>query len=152
MIKIKDIFDAVNKELVKNFPDCTVYIDRIPEDFERPCFFIEFVTEFCEPKNISIVKRTDYIMLSYFGRIDNDFNVNTDDLLDLQQSIMHMFDCQKLNVLDRSLSINVDTSGKSEDMIIINLRAEFFDQRNRDEKVFDITKEVIVNKSIEGGI
>lgn len=152
MIKITDIFEAVNRELVKNFPDWTVYIDRMPEDFERPCFFIEFLTEFCEPQNISTVKRTDYIMLTCFGETDSDFNVSTDDLLELQQKVMSMFDCQKLVVGDRSLSVGVDTSGKTEDTIVINLQAEFFDERVREKKEFDTMAEVIVNKSIKGGI
>ncbi len=65
---------------------------------------------------------------------------------------MSMFDCQKLVVGDRSLSVGVDTSGKTEDTIVINLQAEFFDDRVREKKEFDTMAEVIVSKSIKGGM
>lgn len=39
MLKIKEIMDGINAILVRLYPDRTVYVDVLPEQFERPSFF-----------------------------------------------------------------------------------------------------------------
>ncbi len=40
MLRIKEIMDGINAVLVRLYPDRTVYTDVIPEQFDRPSFFL----------------------------------------------------------------------------------------------------------------
>ena len=56
MLKIKEIMDGINAILVRLYPDRTVYIDVLPEQFERPSFFLR-------PEGRKITSRTAAVYL-----------------------------------------------------------------------------------------
>ena len=51
MLKIKEIMDGINAILVRLYPDRAVYVDVLPEKYERPSFFLR-------PEGRKITSRT----------------------------------------------------------------------------------------------
>lgn len=73
---MQTIIDAISDKIAALYPDLYVYIDNIPEGFERPSFFVEFIQETSSPMNATTYLREISIQITYFGPLDNYYNVD----------------------------------------------------------------------------
>lgn len=152
MINTTDILNAINRELVKKF-NYTVYIDTMPENFERPSFFIGLTKESTIDKNINTVEKTKQFKIVCYEEKDENYNSNTLSIFKMMEDVCELFSSEKLSVDDRMLNISMDVNtDQSMDIIYIDVIVKFFDDRVREKKEFDTAEEVIVSKSIKGGI
>ncbi|MEA5085100.1 MAG: hypothetical protein VB018_13280 [Lachnospiraceae bacterium] len=145
MLRTMDILNAINRELVKKFPDRTVYIDRIPKNFERPSFLLEFVTTSLNGKNKNTVEVTEYYTITCYEETDRCYNSDTVKLIETQSDVLGIFRVGKLEVLDRCINIKASSSGRDEDIFYIDLQVEYFDERGLEEDESEIAENVIVN-------
>lgn len=129
MIKTTDVLNAINRELVKNF-NYTVYIDTMPEDFERPSFFIGLLKESNTDKNISTVERTKQFKIICYDKKDESYNSDTLSIFKMTEDACYIFSSGKLEVGDRKINISTDiTTDKDLDIMYIDVTVKFFDDR-----------------------
>ncbi|MCI1958187.1 MAG: hypothetical protein LKJ25_01010 [Clostridia bacterium] len=145
MIKTRDIFDAINREIVKVFPDYTVYIDTQPKDFKRPSFLLSYLTTTCQPKGINTVEKSEYFLITVFINADELLNSDTTNLLDIQNDVLDIFSVGVIQVQDRFIAVSASASGRDEDVIYIDLQFTFFDERGIKQKTSETAEKVITN-------
>ncbi len=135
MISISNIMTAINKILVLNYPTYPVYIQRCPEDFERPSFFIQNVKSTVNDANCKMVEKTVYMLITGLGEKDSYYISDINKLNDLQDNIINIFNSCSLKIGDRNIKLKSSSSGFDNDSIFVDLQLSFFD--NRTDKVDD---------------
>lgn len=140
MIKTSEVLDAINSALVKKF-NCTVYIDFMPEDFERPSFFLTLISEKTSDVNRYTVERTKNFKLICYESKNEYFLSSSLDLIRMQEEACILFETGKLQVKDRMLNISTAVETElSTDTIFINIEVKFFDDRCIEKEKNEIMK------------
>lgn len=106
-----------------------VHIDLLPKGFERPCVLVEYITNITTDGNKQLVHVIEFLTLTVFADRDKHGNVNTKDVLELQNAVSSLFRCGYLPVKDRNLHITSSNGGRDWDKAYIDVQLEFFDRR-----------------------
>lgn len=120
-----NILNAICETIAKDFQDCPIYIDNLPQGFVRPSFYIELVNSRDIDWNATSQNRKMTFQIMYFGEKDDFNNVSTLELYSIW------------DILDRSFyrSLRVSeveykkiTSNElfiKDDVLYMTLRLEF---------------------------
>ena len=133
MIKQIEILTEINRLLVSSFQEYAVYINACPKDFIRPSFLLEFVRLSRTDANFSTVEKTAYYTITCFTPVDNYYQSNAEDLINLQDGVMQLFLQGYINVGDRAIKVKSSTGGMDIDRAYIDLQFEYFDNRTDEE-------------------
>lgn len=129
MIITGQIIDAINKILSEKYPVITVYLNSCPKDFSRPSFCVKTVKVIERPANRNTVKIRARFSVTYFTKVDESGNVNAENLVEIQASIMSVFRKGFINVGDRQLKVMAKNYGIYVDSACVYLRFDYFDNR-----------------------
>ena len=129
MITIGEILDEINLKLVKEFPNTVIYLDPERDDFERPSFLLEYLTTVQEDINFSTVSREMYFSITGFFPTGNYFEQRQMELIEAQQKILDLFRFGVLTVGHRCLKIQATEAGRYGGEFTVDLKLEFFDDR-----------------------
>lgn len=143
MTDAKTLLNAVNDTLVKAYPQMPVHIDRMQKNFERPSFFIKYLTESRTPANISMIHIDFYMTITIFGKKDQWYNTDTMELLELQSGVLSLFRSGKLKTSDgRYINIKASSGGSIEDEYYIDLQGEFYDSIETETEDYPLIEHV----------
>lgn len=67
MITVEDIMDAINISLLAAFPEHSFFIENIPQNFKRPSFYIQLISDTWEDSNRAATKERASFQIIYFG-------------------------------------------------------------------------------------
>lgn len=132
MISAQDIIDSINDIIVELYPTCTVYIQKVPKDFDRPSFFIQLVTGASTDANVSLTDENVIIEVVYFAPVD-DFNIEDEiNELAVSSTLRNTFKKGYLKVQDRALKITKLSSTPRDSEVYMSLQFEYLDSRYDD--------------------
>jgi hypothetical protein len=128
MITNQKIIDEVNKLLVQEYPQYPVYINKVPNNFERPSFFIKFIIESSEDVNRSVSAESVYLQLIYFA---NEDEYGITDSIEQQEGLRKLktiFSAGYIRVEDRA--VKVKATGKTVDgEIALDMAFSYYEEK-----------------------
>lgn len=129
MIGQTDILTAINKLLVDNYPEHTVYVNTSPDNFERPSFLLEFIRLSQRDRSYTTIEKTVYITITIFTSVDQYYFADKEKLALLQDQIMDLFSKGYIKVKDRAIGVKSSSGGMGDDRAYIDLQFEYCDSR-----------------------
>lgn len=129
MLDLIKIRDEINKLLVKKYPNLTVYINKVPKDFERPSFLIEYVTSNQDSINKNTLKEQLFYTITYFSTVDEYYNTDKLDLHSVLVKVLKIFRVGYIKIENRAINIKASSGGSNENEIYIDLQLEYFENR-----------------------
>ena len=101
------ILDAVNLQLVSLGHGWAVHRDALPEQFERPCWFISAEKQERKPIMINADEVTQQINVLCIGNLNEDNKGNADELTAMADEVIGLFtNIGYIKVNDRCLKID----------------------------------------------
>lgn len=148
MLDLIKIRDEINKLLVKKYPNLTVYINKVPKDFERPSFLIEYVASTQDTINKDTVKEKIFYTITYFSKVDEYYNTDKLDLHQILVEILKIFRIGYIKIEGRAITINASSGGSNEDEIYIDLQLEYFEDRLEEIEEYEKAREMKNNLNL----
>ena len=148
MIDFIKIQDEINRLLVEKYPNFTVYINKIPQDFERPSFAIEFIRNSPEEVNKGIIKEIDYFTITYFAEVDDYYNTDKFNLQNVLVNIQKIFRKGYIKIEDRAIKVKTSNGGSNDDEIYLDLQFEHYESREEICEEEEKIKEIIFTGGI----
>lgn len=142
MLDLIKIRDEINKLLVKRYPTLTVYIDKVPKDFERPSFLIEYVTSNQNSINKDTLKEQIFYTITYFSEVDEYYNTDKIDMHSVLVEVLKIFRVGYIKVENRVITIDASGGGSNENEIYIDLQLEYFEDRLEEVEGYETIKEI----------
>lgn len=130
MITITNLMTAINTEIIKLYPESTVYVQACPKDFARPSFWLEYVRISQNDVSKNSIEKTVYFSITCFAPVDKHFRSDPDELSTIHDNILSLFDKGYMNVSDRAIKLKSSTGGMDIDRAYIDLQFEYFDTRS----------------------
>lgn len=87
MLTVQEIADGVNAILVRLYPDRTVYIDALPEKFERPSFFIRPDGRMIQSLTVDTVQVEQLITVQCIDTVDDHYDARTARLYEVTDTL-----------------------------------------------------------------
>ena len=91
MLKIKEIMDGINPILVRLYPDRTVYVDVLPEQFERPSFFLRPEGRKITSRTAAVVEVEQMITVQCADEVGDRSETETARLYDVTETLTAAF-------------------------------------------------------------
>lgn len=85
------LLNSVCKVLADNYSDMPVYIEEVPNDFVRPSFLVELVTDPKAIKNYHIYQNNSTFQIVYFGERDIANQVLAEPLYAVEKRLEELF-------------------------------------------------------------
>lgn len=148
MINFIKIQDKINELLVKLYPDFTVYINQVPQNFERPSFCIDFVSNTVDDNNKELVKEIDYFTITYFAEVNEYYNTDKFNLQNVLLGVLNIFRNGFIEVDDRAVKVKASKGGFNDNEVYIDLQFEYYDNRvekTEEEEEYEIMRKVYAN-------
>lgn len=143
MIKTTDLYNSINKVIVKLYPSVTVYTpERIPKDFTRPSFLIEHIKNSRVDINRTTVQKTDYFTITAYEKVDKYNRSDVLKLIDIQDTLLNGFGSGYVTVEDRAIKLKSSSGGTDTDAVYIDLQFEYFDNRYESQETEEIIQSV----------
>lgn len=139
MIDFIKIQTEINKLLVKQYPEFTVYINKTPDEFERPSFLIEYINNSSEQVSCNTISESVYYTVTYYGPVDDFYNTDRLDLQSVLVNILKLFRKGFLAVEDRAINVKASSGGMNDNEIYMDLQFEYYEDRLEDEENPDNT-------------
>lgn len=149
MVKIKDIFIAINKRLVEAYPSYTVYAKYNPKDFKRPSFLLEFIRNSQIDICRTSVEKTVYFTITCFTKVDKYNYADPEELAELQEGVMQLFNEGYIVVGDRAIKVKSSAGGIDDDQAYVDLQFEFVDNRSDETDEKPIMAEINTRMEVE---
>ena len=121
--------EGINIALVEAFPDYKVYPKRTPKDFKRPSFLLEYVTTLRKDVSRNTIEKSVFFKITCFIDLDSHRRPDTDNLAEIQEDILQVFECGYVSVGDRAIKVQSSNGGFDDDRAYVDLQFEFFDTR-----------------------
>jgi hypothetical protein len=129
MINALKIIDEVNRLIVEKYPDCTVYINNMPEGFERPSFFIDLIFDSSSSNNRALTDERVSLQLVYFSPVNGHFLSDATSKLAVHSELKNMFQAGFIKVDDRAIKITSYQSVPRDNEVYGTLDLEYVDDR-----------------------
>lgn len=143
MIKTTDLYNSINKVIVKLYPSVIVYTpERIPKDFKRPSFLIEHIKNSRMDINRTTVQKTDYFTITAYESVDKYNRADVLKLIDIQDTLLNGFGVGYLIVDDRAIKVKSSSGGTDTDAVYIDLQFEYFDNRYESQETEETIQSV----------
>lgn len=130
MLSVKEIVDAVNRLVVRQYPDRTVYRDVCPEQFERPSIFIRPDERSIQSESVTGVSVTQSVLIQMIDQVDEHYEASTNRLYGECESIVNALLVRGvLDAADRHLTVDQVTVSRALDVADILLTVRYKDNR-----------------------
>ncbi|WRS27204.1 hypothetical protein U6B65_12855 [Oscillospiraceae bacterium MB08-C2-2] len=136
MITCVDIVGALHTLIVEQIPEFEgVYIEYMPEVFNRPCLLIQAVTSSMLPSNCGLVEVTANFKLTIFDSPYDDSYTPMGGVLSLQDKLLGLFRKGHIFVPDgskkpRAPKVQAGIGDREEGNAFVNLQVVFLDARD----------------------
>lgn len=147
MITNQKIIDEVNMLIVKKYPNNPVYIDKVPDGFVRPSFFIEFVIDNSETVNKNTTLETLFLNVIYFGTEDEYGITNTIEKQEVLKILKSIFRQGFIKVDERAISVKA-RSKVVDDEIALEITFEYYEQRADEVIDVELMQELEINQNV----
>lgn len=131
MIRLTDIYTAVNKLLRNRYQGFKIYGNDVAEGFDKPSFFVNLIPLNLSNESVNYTKNTYSIKVTYFQNTKNEI-----DNLSKADEIRALFGFH-LKVCDQLCHItdfSYDFVGKDSDILQITIDIEYVDLILKDQK------------------
>lgn len=149
MVKVNDIFIAINKKLVEAYPSYTVYTKYNTKDFKRPSFLLEIIRN----SQIDIcrisVEKTVYFTITCFTEVDKYNHTDPEELAELQEGVIQLFNEGYIVVGDRAIKVKSSAGGIDDDQAYVDLQFEYTDNRTYKTEDKPIVTEINTRMEVE---
>lgn len=151
MITQRMILDAVNLQLVSLGHGWAVHRDALPEQFERPCYFISAEKQSRKPIMINSDEVNQQINILCIGTLNDDNRGNADELTGMCDEVIALFTNNGfVRVDDRCLGIaGMAAERTAEDGFKIKMDLSFFDDARLDNEELPTMQEIEFENKIE---
>lgn len=130
MLTIKEIMDGINAILVRLYPDRTVYTDVLPEQFERPSFFLCPAGRKITSRTAAVVEVEQKVTVQCIDEVGDRYETQTARLYDVTETLTAAF-LQRgaLHCGDRKLTADRVDVFRSRDIADVTITATYEDDR-----------------------
>ena len=129
MIAKKDILDAVNRALVSLGRGWTVYRDGLPEQFDRPSYYIELGTRSSKPATRWARELAQPVSFRGIGALNAAGTAATDAPAQASDDVAELFAIGFVRVGDRALHVDSDvTSRTADDGMEVTITLHYLDE------------------------
>ena len=115
MIAKKDILDAVNRLIVSLGRDWTVYRDSLPEQFDRPSYYISLGQRSSKPATRWTCEIEQPVQILCIGALNADGDADIDALSQMSDEVAAVLASGFLRVGTRALHIQGQTEKRAAD-------------------------------------
>ena len=131
MISILQILESVEAKILSVYPNAAQYIDICPEQFERPAFLVERVTNSRRDVNFNTIQMTEYFTITCFAEVNRRNHSSVLELLEIQEKITDLFRCGYLTVGDRAVRVTASSGGRDFDQAYVDIQLEYSEEREK---------------------
>lgn len=149
MVRINDIFIAINKKIVEAYPSYTVYAKYNPKDFKRPSFLLEFIRNSQIDICRTSVEKTVYFTITCFTEVDKYNHADPEELAELQEGVIQLFNEGYIVVGDRAIKVKSSAGGIDDDQAYVDLQFEYTDNRTYKTEDKPIVAEINTRMEVE---
>jgi hypothetical protein len=145
LITTQKIIDTVNQLLVNQYPTFTVYIQKVPEGFERPSFFIQQVTEDSSDFSVSLTNENLILQLVYFAPVSDYYIEDELNQLTVHGMLKIIFNKGFINVEDRAIKIKNNQGFTRDNEAYRTLEFDYIEGRPTDSDITGIPPASVPN-------
>lgn len=145
MINFIKIQDEVNKLLISKYEGFTVYINDEPQEFDRPSFYIKYITNSPTQINYATIKETDHFLVTYFAPVNEYFLTDKLNMLNVTNEVLQLFRPGFIKVNDRAINVKASSGGSNRDEAYIDLQFEYFEDRILNPPTYDLIQNINMN-------
>jgi hypothetical protein len=147
MINNQMIIDEVNRLIVEKYPNTPVYIDKVPDGFARPSFFIEFVIDNSDTVNKNTTFENLFLNVIYFGTEDEYGITNSIEKQEVLNELKAIFRQGFVEVDERAISVKV-RSKVVDDEVALEMTFEYYEQRTDVLIDVELMQELEINQNV----
>lgn len=146
------LVNSIARELVKLYPKAPVYVQKIPKEFERPSFFIQYVAGDTDELNKTMRQDNYSFQVVYFGEFSDNDVPNVDKQFGEVERIKRPFKKGFLEVetTDRKAKVTGLRSDLRDDEIYIDIDLYIIDlepltDKDFDQETYDLMGEIVTD-------
>lgn len=123
------IVERIKQLLEKTYPNEPVYVDQLPQDFERPSFLLEAVKREVKDVNIGLIQVTLTLKITCFSAVDEYGDCSREELNQRMDGVQSLFCSGTLAVDDRALKITSVPGAGEIDFAAVTVTLSYVDSR-----------------------
>lgn len=85
------LLNSICKVIASSYTGIPVYIEEVPNDFQRDCFLVTLATESTRFKNFSVYEDTPLFQVVYFGKRNEANQVLAENLYKVKEELKALF-------------------------------------------------------------
>ena len=130
MLSVQQIMEGVNAILVRLYPDRTVYVDVMPEQFERPSFFLRPAGRKITSRTAGVVEVEQMVTVECIDEVGDHYETETARLYGVTDTLTAAF-LQRgaLHCGDRHLTADRVDVSRSLDVADVTITVIYEDDR-----------------------
>lgn len=130
-------------------PECKkIYIDLVPQNYERPSILIELVTSKRDDVNALTVRETDFFTMTIYDEVGERYESSSRRLMELQQRTLDIFRAGYLRVDGRAPLVKASGGGRDFDRAYVDVQITYTEQRLPDAAPLPLMEQI--ETKIEG--
>ncbi|WP_313559723.1 phage tail terminator family protein [Ruminiclostridium cellobioparum] len=147
MITIEDIMDAINISLLSAFPEHSFYIENIPQNFKRPSFYIQLISDTWEDSNRSTTKERSSFQIIYFGTQNAYGITGIAEKSSVYETVKSLFKNGYIPVKNQMIKLSEQgfRAELRENRVNFTVDFEYFNLREENTQNLQKAKEIIIN-------
>ena len=123
-----DIIDAINRRLLKRWPDRTVYVDVCPLDFARPSFWLSVERDAMQDANRFLIRRDLQMRLTLYDEKDEHYESSWRRLFKDTDAVMKLL-LPPLEVGGRRLMLTLKSLPRDPDRAYVQINTTWMESR-----------------------
>lgn len=121
MITLTDILNKISAVIAEVFPERYVHINQMPDQYERPAFYLDLVTTRRTRNNVGVDETEIYLTLTITEKLTVERKGDQLAALQDMETVLGLFRMEKLPVGDRVLPVKASSGGQSEGEAYVEL-------------------------------
>ena len=126
---INEIINSINGLLVEKFPNTKIYMSKLEKDFERPSFFIRYITSRQENLNRNSYLNIITMKIIYYPPLDELSNADLIAQNEVWDTMREIFSSGYIKILDRAAKVRRLRGRAKSTEIHLKLKLEFTEDR-----------------------
>lgn len=138
MVKIIDIYKAINRKINDHFPKVPIYSNEIDENFKRDCFFVKLIPLLVENTTVNSKAVQILVDIKYFNQ-----NGQEIELITMNDELMDLFGMY-LRVKDRNFYIEkFNTVYHDYEVLQLTFELDYYLKNNTDKDIREIMRDLV---------
>lgn len=128
-MKTNEVLQAVKAAIGRIYPGERVYVDELPEGFQRPSFALECQKDEWTDAGIGLVRREMTLRITCFVPVNAYSDSSRETLNARQDAVMGLFGAGALHVGDRALKVRLSQGMGTPDFAEVKAVLSWYDTR-----------------------